>query len=443
MNRNVFELLRHEGLTHFQIHYDWKTQNFKLYGAKEWDKDIKWSNFNQTFDTTTMLTETPIYFNSETMNSLFKHHKLLEYLEEIKCLMRASRHCLLDFYYWEKEDIRFLNNIHNTRLGRHNRLKSTVMGGIRRHIREEEEIEMIIDGMNLGRGMSYKNVAAHVPQGGCKITVMQGELDLANHENLAFLAYANERSWNVAGPDMRFPTEMTSIINKNWSDSFVGDPSGPLGETGEPTAYGVFLAGTMAAKFLWGSDNVADKTVAVQGLGSVGFSLAENYIKAKSRLIVADVNEKNPRKLVEQYPQADITIVSPEEILLAECHILAPCAIGGIFSESNINQLKCQAIFGAANNQLKAVSPEEEIALAEKVAKRNILFQTDWMHNLAGVRSGFEEYTKQDKADMSTLRKIIEEISVENTWQNLVESKKAAITPTKRAYEKANSVLFG
>ena len=442
MRKSVFDLMKQEELTHFQIHYDWKAGQFKLYGAKEWEKDQKWSDFNKTFDVTTLLTSTPRYHGTSDMESLFARHKLTGYLEEIKDLMRGARHCCEDFYYWEKEDIRFLNNIHNTRLGRRNRLKAMVMGGIRRHVREEDEIEMIIDGMNLGRGMSYKNIAAHVPMGGCKITVMQDELDLDNLENLAFLAYCNERTLNIAGPDMRFPTGMTTIIKKNWSDLFGGDPHGPLGESGEPTAYGVFLAGKIAADFLWGSEDVLGKTVAIQGLGAVGFYLAEYYLQAGARIIAADFDETPIRKLREKYPQGAIEVVSPEAVITAECDILAPCAVGAVINEGNINQLKCKAIFGSANNQLKAVSPEEEIALAEKVAAAGILFQTDWMHNLAGVRSGFEEFVHQDRADRGALRKIIEEISEENTRVNLREAKKAGVTPTRRAYERASGILF-
>lgn len=442
MRKSVFDLMRAEGLTHFQIHYDWRVKEFRLYGAKEWEKDIKWTDYNRTFDVTTLLTPTPRHHSPADLEAMFKKHGILDHLEAVKDLMRGSRHCLEDFYYWEKEDIRFLNNIHNTRLGRRNRLKTMVMGGIRRHVREEEEIEMIVDGMNLGRGMSYKNIAAHVPQGGCKITVMQDELNLDNLDNLAFLAYANDRTLNVTGPDMRFPTEMAAIIKRNWSDGIVGDPTGPLGETGEPTAYGVFLAAKMAAKLLWGSDDLAGKLVAVQGLGAVGYYLAEHYLKAGCRVKVADYDQNAIRRLQECHPGALIEVVAPEAAITTECDILSPCAIGGVIHEGILDQLKCKAIFGSANNQLRAVSPDAEIALAEKVAARGVLFQTDWMHNLAGVRSGFEEYIHQEKASREALKKTIEEISLENTWTNLIEAQKAGITPTRRAYEKATSILF-
>lgn len=441
MRESVFDLMQQEGMTHFQIHHNWRNGKVALYGAKEWDRDQKWSDFNRTFDVWTLLTDHAVYYTDEQCRALFAKHGISAYLEKIIGLMHGARHCLEDFYYWEKEDVRFLNNIHNTRLGLRNRRQSIVMGGIRRHVREEDEIEMIIDGMNLGRGMSFKNVAGHVPMGGCKITVMQDPLDLGNSENLAFLAYCNERTRNTMGPDMRFPTEMTGIINKNWSLAIVGDPNGPLGETGTPTAYGAFKAGLKAAKFLWGSEDVTGKKVAVQGLGSVGYHLAGHYIKAGAQVTVADMDAEAIKKLTAEHPEAKIRIADPVGILTEVCDILVPSAIGGIITEEIIPQLRTQAIFGPANNQLKATNPEEEIAVAKKVAKEGILFQTEWMHNVAGVMSGYEEYINQEKASRENLYRNIDEV-IEDTWINLNEAKKEGITPTERAYKVASEVLY-
>ena len=52
---------------------------------------------------------------------------------------------------------------------------------------------------------------------------------------------------------------------------------------------------------------------------------------------------------------------------------------------------------GAANNQLKATSQEEEIRLSKELAKRDILFQVAWMHNTGGVIAGMEEYVNRER----------------------------------------------
>ena len=441
VRESVFDLMKEEKMTHLQIHHNWRNGSFALYGAKEWEPNQKWSDFNKTFDVWTLLTDKAVYYNDEQCRALFAKHGISAYLEKIMELMRGARHCLEDFYYWEKEDIRFLNNIHSTKLGLENRRQSLVMGGIRRHVREEDEIDMIIDGMNLGRGMSFKNVAGHVPMGGCKITVMQDPLDLTNMENLAFLAYCNERTRNTTGPDMRFPTEMTGIIKKNWSLAITGDPNGPLGETGTPTAYGVFKAGLKAAKFLWGSEDVSGKKVAIQGLGSVGYHLAELYIEANADVTVADMDEATVKKLKAAYPKVDIKVADPTSILTTECDILVPSAIGGIITEEMIPLLRTKAIFGPANNQLRATNPDQEIAMAKKVAAAGILFQTEWMHNVAGVMAGYEEYINQEKASRENLYRSIDEV-IEDTWINLTEAKKEGITPTERAYRVASEAIY-
>ncbi len=40
MKKSVFDLMRAEELTHFQIHYDWRLRAFRLYGAREWDREV-------------------------------------------------------------------------------------------------------------------------------------------------------------------------------------------------------------------------------------------------------------------------------------------------------------------------------------------------------------------------------------------------------------------
>lgn len=46
----------------------------------------------------------------------------------------------------------------------------------------KQELDVIIDGLNLGRGMSFKNISGHLPFGGCKATVTMDPLDMDNME---------------------------------------------------------------------------------------------------------------------------------------------------------------------------------------------------------------------------------------------------------------------
>ena len=166
MKESLFEVLKAEGLTHLEIHYDWKNDKVLLYSAKEWDKDIRWSDYNRKFTQWSLLTENALYYNDKQTRELFDKNGLTGHLDKVIELMRKGRHILLDCYYWEKEDVRFINNIHSDRKGLNNRRSSLVMGGIRRHEPDEDEMDVLVDGMNLGRGMTFKNVAAQLPMGG-------------------------------------------------------------------------------------------------------------------------------------------------------------------------------------------------------------------------------------------------------------------------------------
>jgi len=110
-------------------------------------------------------------------------------------------------------------------------------------------------------------------------------------------------------------------------------------------------------------------------------------------LIVADVKQDVVDRCVNEWSAQGIDIKAGriEEILFEDVDVVVPCAIGGIFTEENIEQLRCKIIWGSANNQIKASSQEEEIRLAQKIADRGILFQTDWWHNTAGVMFAWEE----------------------------------------------------
>jgi len=97
---------------------------------------------------------------------------------------------------------------------------------------------------------------------------------------------------------------------------------------------------------------------------------------------------------------------------------------------------------GGANNQLKASSQEEEYELARELEKAGITFQIAWWHNIGGVMSGYEEYIKQEEADIKILLAKIEEICRDQTWSNLNRAKELGITPTEMAYKTVEDKIY-
>ena len=145
----------------------------------------------------------------------------------------------------------------------------------------------------------------------------------------------------------------------HFSLHFTGGRKGPLGPTGTPTAHGVHIAVKQAARFLWGSESLEGKKIVVQGLGAVGFPLAEDYIHDGAKLVICDVDPAKIAELKEKYPKASIEVVEPSNVLKVEADIFSPCAMGGVLNEDNIPGLKFKIVMGSANNALKASSQEE------------------------------------------------------------------------------------
>lgn len=442
MEHSLFIPLREEGLTTMKIRYDFKTGAVRLYAAKEWEKDFDFSQYNHSWWIDGIFTEDAKYLNTKQVWTLFEQYGQKEYLEQVLDLLRAGKHFGIDIYYYEKYDIRFMMNEHSRKLGLHNKSHSIMAGGIRRHTYEEPELDVIIDGLNLGRGMSFKNIAGHLPFGGCKATVTMSELDMDNMEIMGFLAFALDSCRDMTGPDMNFPVEMSDVmIDQGYSMQYTGGVKAKTGPTGTPTAYGVYLALLEAVNFQEGTRSIAGKTASLIGLGAVGWYMGEHLLQGGvSKLMVADINPETVQRFIAEHPGYCIEACPVNQALYQTVDILSPCAIGGIFDDASIAKLNCKYIFGSCNNGLKASSQEEEIRLAGLIADRGILYQVEWWHNTAGVICGAEEYLFD--GDAESLRKKVEEIMPANTRMSLNGAREQGITPTEFVYRYCEDLLY-
>ena len=360
--RSLCTPMKAEGLTTLKIRYDWKKDQFWMEAMKQWEQDLDFSKYNKEFYVESILTEDVVYLNTKQVRALYKKYDLEDYLDEILDLIRQGRHFGIECYYNDKYNIRFMCHQHSRKLGVNNRLHATLAGGIRRHDVNEDEKEVIIDGLNLGRGMSFKNVAGNLAFGGCKTTVQMEELDLSNLEIMGFLGFAIDNCRTMTGPDMNFPTEMADVENANFSMNYTSGPNSPLGETGKPTAYGVYVTMKQAVRFKEGTDSLDGKTITLIGLGAVGWYLGEYLLQENVKLYIADLNQETAQKFIDENPGKDIEIVSLDEALYMDVDIVSPCAIGGILYDDNIPKLRCKMIWGSANNQLRASARKKRFA---------------------------------------------------------------------------------
>jgi len=441
-SNSLFIPLKEEGLTSMRIRYNFKTDEVRLWAAKEWEPDLDFSKYNHDFWIDGIFTDDARYMNTKEVWAMFEKYDQKEYLDKVIDLLRQGKHFGIDIYYYDKYDIRFMMNEHSRKLGLLNKSHSIMAGGIRRHSYDEPEISVIIDGLNLGRGMSFKNIAGHLPFGGCKATVTMDPLDMENMEIMGFIAFALDSCRDMTGPDMNFPVEMSDVmIEKGYSMQFTGGVNAKTGPTGTPTAYGVYLSLLEAVNFNEGKRSIEGKTAALMGLGAVGWFMGEHLLDGGvSKLIISDISEDQVRKFIYEHPGYNIESCPVSEVLEQDVDILSPCAIGGIFDDDSIAKLKCKYIYGSSNNGLKASSQEEEIRLAKLIADKGITYTVEWWHNTAGVICGAEEYLYD--GDEESLRKKVEDIMPKNAKMALEGAKKEGITPTEWVYRYCEDLLY-
>jgi leucine dehydrogenase len=273
--------------------------------------------------------------------------------------------------------------IHDTTLG-------PALGGTRMWTYATEE-EAVIDALRLAKGMTYKNAVAGLNLGGGK-TVIIGDPRKDKNEAMfrAFGRYIQGLNGRyITAEDVGTTEEDMDIIHQE--TDYVTGISSTYGSSGNPspaTAFGVYQGMKAAAKAAFGSDSLEGRTVAVQGVGNVAFTLCKYLHEEGARLIVTDINKQAVSRAVEAY---GATAVDPGEIIQADCDIYAPCALGATINDESLPLLRAKVVAGAANNQLK--EPRHGDALHEM----GIVYAPDYVINAGGVINIADELNGYNK----------------------------------------------
>jgi leucine dehydrogenase len=274
-------------------------------------------------------------------------------------------------------------------------LHSTVLGpavGGTRVWRYPSPAHALRDALRLSRGMTYKNAVAGLALGGGKAVVLlpDGPVDRSA------LFRAHGRAVHAFGG--RFIT--AEDVGTTPADLEVAARETPYvagidGKGGDPspwTARGVFVGILACARDTWESDVLAGRTIAIQGVGSVGAALARALAPTGARLLLSDLDAARVRALADE---VHATVVPPQDIRSAEADILAPCAMGAVLDDDSIPRLRAAIVAGAANNQLG------EPRHAEALRQRGIVHAPDYVINAGGVISGSVSLLNETPARMA------------------------------------------
>ena len=337
--------------------------------------------------------------------------------------MSKYRHEKVLFVNNEKAGLKAIIAVHNTNLG-------PAIGGCRLWPYESYD-DALFDVLRLSRGMSHKNAVAGLPHGGGKGVIIA---DPSQKTEAMFEAFA-EAVNNLGGDYITAEDVNTTcddaLIMLRKTNHICGLPQ----NSGDPspfTARGVWQGIKATAKVALGRDSLEGVTVAVQGLGKVGYDLARYLHNDGAKLIVG--NRSNKAALERAADEFGATVVATNEILTAECDILAPCALGAILNPNTIPNLRCKAVAGAANNQIL----DDASGLALKA--RGIYYAPDFVINGGGVINAAAEVDGPYNVD-AVLAKVD---NIYNTIEHILTESKATGEPEGViATRYAESLIYG
>ncbi len=267
--------------------------------------------------------------------------------------------------------------IHSTDLG-------PALGGTRFFPYETED-DALVDVLRLAKGMTYKAAAAGLDLGGGKAVII-GDPHTDKSERL-FRAYGrivdSLQGRYITAEDVGTDVADMELVRREtrWA---VGIPV-PEGGSGDPspaTARGLFAALEAVSERLWGTEDLAGRRVAVQGVGKVGHAFVRLLVEARAEVIATDAYEPSLRRAMDDF---GIKGVEPDAIYDIDCDVFSPCALGAVLNEETIPRLSCRAVVGSANNQLATDAD------ADRLAARDILYAPDFVVNAGGLINVYEE----------------------------------------------------
>ncbi len=297
--------------------------------------------------------------------------------------MAREGHEQLIFCFDRVTGLKAMIGLHDTTLG-------PALGGCRMWPYPGEQ-EATLDVLRLAKGMTYKAAASGQDYGGGKC-VIWADPGTEKTEGLfrslgQFVASLGGRF--ITGPDAGTRSEdfVPAARETRWLVA-LPEAYGGSGDTGPVTAFGVWRGIKACAREGWGSDSLAGRSVAVQGVGKVGAHLARYLVEDGARVVVTDID---PARSAAVARELGVEVVPPDDIYDQAVDIFSPCALGAVLNDDTVPRLKCRAVAGAANNQLA------EERHGDQLHELGILYAPDFIVNAGGLIQVVDELQGFDR----------------------------------------------
>jgi leucine dehydrogenase len=276
-------------------------------------------------------------------------------------------------------------------IGVHSTVLGPAMGGTRMKPYPSPD-EGAADAIRLSEAMTVKQAAADLPFGGGKAVLSVTEIPprgsperrelLLRYADLVESlggSYVTAADMNTGPLDMDVIGERTThVLGRSRERGGSGDP-------GEGTATGVFHGIRATVGRVFSDADLSNRSIVVQGVGSVGGRLCRRLVDAGAHVTVADADARRAEAIAEE---TGAELVDLDSVYDVECDVFAPCATGGVISEATVPRLRCRIVAGAANNQL--AQPQD----AARLRDAGIVYAPDFVINGGGVihLAGYETF---------------------------------------------------
>lgn len=298
----------------------------------------------------------------------------------------------------------------------HNTVCGPALGGTRMW-NYTSEADAVTDVLRLSRGMTYKNALAGLNLGGGKAVIIG---DSKTQKNEALFRRFGKFVDSLSGKYITAEDVGISPQDMTWVNMETNHVAGLPGKSGDPspvTAFGVYMGIKACAKQQFGSDSLAGKKVAVQGVGHVGEYLVKHLTAEGAKVYITDINEELLKRVATTYKAE---VVGLNDIYDLDMDIYAPCALGATVNDDTLSRLKCSIIAGAANNQLKQEDKHGKI-----VMEKGLIYAPDFMINAGGVINCYAEV-----ANLSAEWAMAKAEDIYNTATNILKRSKDQNIPT-------------
>ncbi|CAN6486814.1 unnamed protein product [Victoria cruziana] len=256
----------------------------------------------------------------------------------------------------------------------HDNARGPMKGGIRYH----QEVDP--DEVNaLAQLMTWKTAVADIPYGGAKGGIGCNPNDLSTSELERLTRVFTQKIHDLIGihtdvpaPDMGTNSQVMAWILDEYSKFHghspavvTGKPLDLGGSLGRDAATGrgvVFATDAILAEY---GKSISDQKFVIQGFGNVGSWTAQLIHERGGKVVaVGDItgSVKNPNGIdipaLAKYRKETGAIkgfggaepLDSDQLLVEECDVLIPCALGGVVNRENAADVKAKFVIEAANH---------------------------------------------------------------------------------------------